>query len=213
MSEKSEWPSASHLADLREQGIVPYSSFSTACIGTAALVISLYILEGRILSVIAKFRQQCAGDDFSLLQLFNRLESDLVVLLLVPVLTVLVVRWLWGLLQTRFLFSASKLAFRFQFGLPAGDRLWRRAARYLLLLAACVLIVLLSFRYLFSDVMVLLNNDRTYWLAWPRHFLQKFLPILTGVLVCAGLVAWLWNRLAFMFEHRTTRGELYRDFE
>ena len=209
MSERTEWPSAEKLAQLREAGQASSSSISTrsasGAAALAALMLTLMRQSRSINDLIASLSTKPAG---ALLQELLRVALPLI---LIPALCAFIAGFASTLFQTRFLYAPVRLSPRFirnhSYHAPVRAMAWNALIylAILLVISACSAAIcwLVGF-----DLLNCLNQsliDGTDRLAQIWRTLLELAILLAIVL--AALAAFVAN-LLFRHRNRMSRAEL-----
>lgn len=205
MTERTERPTPARLEELREEGLVPLSSFAVRAAGTAGVLFSLYLLGEQWREFVSLPMRLGTLDRETLVVL----RETCLPLILVPALAYLCAALVAGLLQTKFLIKPSAVSF--QLGRLGGRRgggvIGRIVGGLLLELFALSLAVLVAW-FALSDIAQLLNNDQVWLMEWPARLGARVTLPLMAILILAATGGWLLSRMTFFREHRMTREEV-----
>jgi flagellar biosynthesis protein FlhB len=207
MSGKTEFPSAARLQELREQGLVPYSSLATSCWAMAALLIFLRASDSTLTELPTRTRALVDAElsmaDFLL---------PYAELALAAALLLLIVQYALGLLQVKFLFRFEELMPKLSrvplfSGKSAVSLFWRALLAPLALLAfAFVAVVLVAVSA--GWIVGLLVVQRDQLLAYVGQGWGQLVPAAAAILAIFGVLAWMLERIGFLYQHRMSRQEL-----
>ncbi len=217
--ERTEPPSSSRLQELREQGIVPYSSFASRTAGSLAVLISLMILAPQFAALFKTLLEVIqAGDPHPLLSTKDQKPAQLMhaalVILAVPASAALLGAFAAGLFQTRFLFRMARVS-------PVLDRInpfrvsikgffvriaFLGTSAFLSFLFSVVLV-----RLVIREVFGLVHRDAGLIPSWLAPFFEGLLPIFVVVLSFSGFAALLISRRRFAEAHKMTRAEIAQE--
>lgn len=221
--EKTEAPSESKLAELRLEGIVPFSPLSTGCVASLVFLVVLYAQGGKIPGLFAVYRKILQDDaplfpvSLRMVAIFSDMLSDVLMLIATPAAAAVAATLLWGMIQTKFLFRFRAIAFDVSrinpFRLASLSSLSRTFFKALaitvLALGIGVAVALLGM----GDVLRLLNHHAKYSGEWAPRFATAFMTMCGLLLTLLALAAWFTHRLLFMYRHRMTREELKQSHE
>lgn len=216
--ERTEWPDAEKLAELRSSGQVAVSSFSLVCLGSAAWLLALYVqrhelpvLQGLWLKLYARpdLLTQAAAEE-TLAQVF----SILVRLFAAPAAVVAIAVLGGGLFQSACLIRPAALGLDLNKISPFAQPAWSGALRRLgLALLVMLLAVGASAGLVYlsaAGILGLLNLKREVVALWlPRQY-SAIMPFALISLGLAAFFGWLIRRFTFMLEHRITKAEAER---
>ncbi|NMC61690.1 MAG: EscU/YscU/HrcU family type III secretion system export apparatus switch protein [SAR324 cluster bacterium] len=218
--DRTEPPTSSHIEELREQGIVPYSSFAARCASALIVIFSVLALKDHFKVLLGSFQSIASVRDLNMIigeGVQNGLSHELLVLLLVPAIAAITGALLAGLFQTRFVFRLSQIS-------PNMSRLNPFAIRGILnILKECgfrFLLVFLSgvfatflFRIMVTDILMLINKDPGEVIYSMWKLFEATLPIFILVIAFSGFLSWLLARNSFFQAHRMTREEVLKENE
>ncbi|MBX7137407.1 MAG: EscU/YscU/HrcU family type III secretion system export apparatus switch protein [Oligoflexia bacterium] len=214
MSERTEWPTAAKLGELRERGLVPVSRLALWSGALIGCVIAVFVLGStwnfpqRWLEIGAATQ----ADSPNLMAELAAHQGEIVKLLCLPALGAALLVILAGVVQTRFLFRPATLA-------PQGERLWNPAAasfarpiaRPLSAVLWLVLGIFCGF-LLFSSqsalLLGLLNQSVAPGIARLTDMLKSYALIAAAAALAGAILGWIAARLIFMLRHRMTRREV-----
>lgn len=238
--DRSELPTAMRLAELRQQGIIPYSSFSTWCVMAVVVVIVFGYGVPRLLETTESFLQQDpvllgslavdsapsvtssggAAEDSSLEGSSSASLSvqlgEFLKILVAPVILATLFALLWGVVQTQGLFRWSAIK-------PAWSTNRRKREHRYRFIESCVLAIILT--TLVVGGAVVLTIPIAQWLSvrlMPigvnRNALEtilidgRLIAIITvASLIIAAVIAALLARFRFKLVHKMTREEVRRE--
>lgn len=213
--ERTEWPDAEKLAELRLKGQVAVSAFSLICLGAAAWLLTLYVQRQELLTLRDLWFKLYAAPELILEpaseEAISQALSILSRLIAVPAAVVLVAVLGGGLFQSACLIRPAALGLDLNkispFNLPGWSGSLRRLGSGLLIIilasAAAAWLVYLTG----AQILGLLNLKRELAVAWlPEHY-SAALPFALISLGLAAFFGWLIKRFTFMLEHRITRAE------
>ncbi len=213
MTERTEWPTAGKIRELRDRGIVHYSPGATACVVAAGLCFFARAASDDVGGAVERYRAALALDEVTrgwwvMLETFGSLAlGGMVVVALVACGAIA--------LQTRAFLSLGLLGLRL-------ERLWDLSAltpgaflrRVLGALGVVVLgavVAALVFSLFSRDMAALLNDGVSSLEQKPRAWLDTSLPVLGGLLVLIAVPVWGVSRVRFLLRYRMTRAEVLRE--
>jgi len=215
MSDRTEQPTERKLEELREQGLVPYSHFSTALVSAALVFLSLFFLKDRWGRFTSDFRLALNSDWWGDMNWLDLLIEHCQVLLLVPTMCALAGILVCGLMQTRLLINFSKLAPTFSRLLASG---WPDLSVLGLRLSYALtgLVVFLTIGFVCSAlslrfVLNILNHGRDYLVSWPLDIYTVVLPFLLATLFLCAFAVRVHALHRFMHRHRMSREDILRE--
>ncbi len=183
--DKSELPSATYLAKLREEGIFPTSTLLVRSVSAIFVISSVLVLLSAVYGFDALFKIE------SLEEVNNRLVKFVFTLGIIPLVAALVAAFLIGFFQTRFKLQA----------VVKPKRKNERAAFLSLIVSGIAAGAVVTF---FSIRMLLLLFIEPLPLL-PKIALQALerpLFVALGILVFVTFAAFLVSRLSFLLAHR-----------
>lgn len=211
--ERSEFPTAQRLLELRLEGETPYSPWATACVKLAAVGgILLWFAwpgSGEVLRAVALISEWRGGllPWGALKELGQELGREL----LMVAASAALVGLLFGMLQRRFLVQPGKLVVQPERLNPFyGVRVMGLGGRVLagvLLLGFVVGIEILAVRLVWGGLFHSLSAERVSLVGlWSGVSSTLFAPL---VVLCGGAaaLAWGFSWCSFMLKHRMTRKE------
>ena len=211
--EKTEWPTAARLAELREAGRFPYSKIATGFIALSAVVISSFLLSPTWKTILGKYKKLFASGlrNEGITEWLLFLDSVLVILHTLA-WSVMILLIMYVLLFSRFLFRLSFLHFDLSRLNPFREReAYGFAVRFLISFICWVIAVAFGASIFFlaaKEILGLLNNNYIYVMAWPDKIFGMSVAITSLVaLVLAAVTSFLSWRL-FMGRHKMTLREL-----
>lgn len=213
MSDNTEFPTSDRIQELREQGIVSYSSRSGACLLIAALSVALLAgpsVSGQFL-LLLKLDPMTVGWESSL----QTLRHVVLIWLVVPLVMSMAVLVVWGLFQTRFLINPGLMSLDFSRLLTgkflAPERIFRRAGITLagLLTAAGLSFILLKTAGI--QIFRTLHTAGGPSIAPVLGELREFLPVVILIGCFSALVLLLAEKLRFSLAHRMSRKEVLEE--
>ena len=218
--ERTETPTTARLQELREQGIVPLSVFSSRSAATLLVLLSFLMLRTRfsvVVQALHDFVRGGAPEPWFQGENQHAVVAGVLSILIVPASAAFIGAILCGLFQTRFLVLLSRVS-------PALERINPFAAsRFLGIIhgiifgAATVLLLfffsLVLLRLIIVDILALLHQEAQNLLSASGRFFEAVLPLLILVLAFAGFFSWLTVRNRFFAAHRMTREEVLRENE
>jgi len=213
VSDRTEFPTESRLAELRSRGEVPWSRLSTLAVRSVVLLLILGGGGSSLGALIAELSAAGAADDPAAVVRLALREGGMLVL--IPTAALLVTSLVWLLFQTRFLFLPARLS-------PSLSRLapFRSAALRVSLhrrISAALLLVLalgaaLAAAWLaIPPAATLLNTDRVAFAGAAGSVLGTALPVLLGVGMFLALFGFFLARFLFRWRHRMSRAEVLRE--
>jgi flagellar biosynthesis protein FlhB len=200
------------LEELRAEGLVPYSEFTTACAGAIGVLfgVSIVINEMRGLRAVLSAVDVAQGH-VAIDSLVAQMMPHLLRALVIPVLLLIVFTLLAGLLQTKFLFRPKNLALRLN-RLSPGAHLSLAAyiTRVLtappLALLLCVLGILPAL-IVSRDVLAPLSATPAYVPLWGSKLWISFISIICIALTALGILSWVGCRFVFLQRYSQRRPE------
>ena len=213
--ERTDWPSNARLLKLRESGIVPWSSFASACLGAIALLLSAYFLADTTGALSASWSsawsaeshasgvtalREAAGNRLRLLAVF-----------VAPAGAVLAACLLCGMLQTRFLFRPAQLVPDLSrlnpFAAPGRTGPWGRLGGFFAQTALGLAAGLVAVYVLATGIIGLLNHNQMFYLKYCARQSKALLPVIILILFVLCLLGVLAAQFAFRYAHRMSREE------
>ncbi len=217
--ERSEYPTEEKLNALKLQGVVPLSILSVRILGFLILILVLHLTVPGIFYDVSKIiRDYLSGVNDTLYttsHLAKEISVLLVKLVVLPLTVVAICSLIWGLSQTKFLFSLSLINIDFRnlwfskesessFGLKFIKSVF--AISILIICAFAVSIAIPLF--LSRDVLTLFNLDQPHLLTAMINLVNSLLPIFIIVGFFFIIISWLIARYRFMLKHGMTRREI-----
>ena len=199
-------PNEAKLAELREQGIVPYSRLATTCGGAlfAAATLPTVSIELRSAWKLYLSLISSAIDKSPLFAIPPELAQLLLKIVFLPAISALVGASLVGVLQTKFLIRLGNIGFDLGKLAKTGDpggvliRLLASVPTVVCLFLVSLAIALLLLR----DILSILLNDAKYLAVWSDKLSISLVTLLCLTLGILGILSWLFSRYAFMMKHR-----------
>ncbi|NDC37152.1 MAG: hypothetical protein EBZ48_03765, partial [Proteobacteria bacterium] len=209
------WPTESHLARLRAQGLMPYSALAAQCAATLAAGVFCYHAIGAVPEAAAQFERlftAAAPGAVPELQIGAVVRG----LLVLPAISVAAVVLILGLAQTRFYLGAQALRFDLQRIAP---RLGQLQPAVLVVRGVVALIctaVLLAAGLGIAGVglrglLPLLSWDSERVPFWLGQVASKLAWTGVVVLLVLGGLSAVLGRLRFKLKNRMTRSELEQE--
>jgi len=206
-----EWPSDDKVSKLRDEGRVPLSPFASQVVVLGVLLLLLPVIGNLLVSSVEAYLLQISNDQdpFSAVQYLG-LELIFIISITLLVFCFLIV--LLTLLQTRFLFRTSRIAFS-----PAKIFVKRRdlSALMILLRIGGVLIavgfMLLSFYLFVPEILRGLYLQDTEILEWAYELYQDALLYVIILLIMIGAMSYGLSKFLFLWTHRMTREEVLEE--
>ena len=211
--DKTEWPTEKRIAQLRESGELPYSTFGSRCMTASVVLLLLGIfaaewgsdLQSILLSSLSTSDPRPVTYAFVLLS-----KLGTILLILGGAIAVGIV--FLGLLQNRFFFRLSQLSPQFErlnpFRAIPTQRIMTQLVLSLLLLICAVGIGGISARFGFSFVLGLLNRGQAEWPTLLSDCAGWFFVGTAFLLVVIAAVGIGVRRYLFLRAHRMTRLEV-----
>ena len=198
--QKTEWPTEGKLQELREKGIIPYSTIATRGAVLVFVVLTLYG-EREVFSHLSK-TLDISSD-------IGRQEyiDAFVKLIVGPAISAIFVTAIVGLCQTGFYFRFPGFALGRLFTSSSEMKI---STGILSLLVGVVLVVSVSF-VISHEAFNILNNGSDYLRNWTVGMLSGFVPYAILVISLVAFLSWLIARFRFMFSYRMTREEVRRE--
>lgn len=207
---RTEWPTAAYLSELRKQGVFAYSEFITRAAMLAAFLVSVFLMSGTWSELIAACRdwyksESLNGDQLAYIASLTQRA------LLVSTFLTLFAGVLAVLFQSRFFFSFIRLVFDVSAANPLrsvslGVFFGTLGRAFLaVFLGACMGVIMLWFGV--RDVLSIFVHGRDKFLSWLNVFFESTLPLILVCLLALGFVAFILTKISFMNSHRMTREE------
>jgi|GEM_PF-2137850 len=229
MSERTEWPTAERIADLRAQGVVAYSKVSTAAVGAVIVMVVGWSEAAQIMLVLQDVVALLSGttgaslmtEQFLILRTaLRRVAESATVIVCSAALATIV----WRFLQTRGLlyFGALSPSLTRLSHLPSPGAVISR------ILASFILIVIFSSLWIvfvprivravltpLASVPVTAtmdSNSRFEWIIqWCLQNAGQFGMKVCIVMVLVALATFLGAKFTFLLRHRMTRAAVLHD--
>lgn len=209
-SERTEWPSAQTLADLREQGKVAVSQNANYCAGTLGLIAGCLIIYSDLIKALNDLSLVFNSADQAYLKIISLCQNNSH-LIIIPIVGFFCGYWLLGLVQTKFFFKMGLLGFSLA-------KLWRFSLRskgtsffltvfYLFLFILLMAAVALFIWSIVPAILAIFNSSNVHINQMVLGIAQKL--VLTAVL---GLVVFLilsviFQQFLFRLQHRVSKQE------
>lgn len=210
MEDRTEWPTPERIAELREQGIVSYSSRSSACI--AAAVLAVAALAAPSICDLVRDLLLTPVDPFPFSRLLEKVRVQLLTWIIAPACAVTAVVAIWGLLQTRFLFRLGLVSIDFSRLLPAVSRALPTFIERLAGLIMATLVSIVSAYVLLKIVGIqlfkILHDIRREALREAISTPFRLLPVVILISILAALIFFLYEKMRFAMRNRMSRKEV-----
>lgn len=212
--DKTEWPTEYRLHTLRQEGVVPVSSFALRAAATFGAVFGLYMVFEKFLALGAKFEAIFEADTFGLLAVGSSFIQDSILILAAPVLGAFFATLITGFAQSRLLFLPGKISPSLSnlniFQMPGISKILAEVGQLLgLILAAFLFGGVLLWMSGYS-LLSLLNYDREYFISRLGEAQSLLIPIAAFLLLLA-LVAIFAERFLYRLRHRMSREEVQQE--
>lgn len=211
--DRSEFPNAERLQELREIGLFPYSLFTTRALGAASGIVCLSALRSEIGLLVEQIKLllTLAGtvtEPAEIARVVIAVMRAAFPVATLPTLCVITVMLLTGLLQTRFYLRFGPVDQRIVRALTAHRSTWQRPlfrlARATVVLLSGGAVTLLLLRSFVPKTLALISSDPSTAVRWGAEFMQTAAIPLSVALCVAAVASWLTARFSFMLEHRMT---------
>lgn len=214
--DRTEWPTAERLESLRAQGIVPVSRYAVRAGGLLVVLGTTYAIRDR---VVRLFERAFTGTSSTTLAEASatgaQIISDLLFVMLVPIIALTIISVVLVLLQTKFLFVFSRISFDLsRLNRLRPPDLGAMISRVLLNLSfiAIFFVLFAGAGYLtLRLILPLVGQDLGYFARWPGTVAGSAVPLIVGALMITGFTAWIRSRFSFMLKHRMSREEVLRE--
>jgi len=218
--DRTEAPTSSRLEELREQGIVPYSSFAVRCASALIVIISVLTLKGHFKALLSSFQSMAATKDLNMLigeGVQNGFYHELIVILIVPAMASIIGALLAGLFQTHFVIRFSQLSPDMTRLNPFAVRgilgIFKECGSKFLLVFLSMIFSMFLFRVVVTDILMLINKDLDDLIDSVWKLFEAVIPIFIPVIAFSGFLSWLLARNSFSQAHRMTREEVLKENE
>lgn len=210
MTERTEWPTADHISELRSQGQVSYSQRSAACVLLLALAITALSAPALLEEFKSFFDPALSAGGFAAVS--ARLRHVALVWIVVPLAISVTVVIVWGFLQTRFLFRLGLVSIDFSRLMPKGVGGVSSIVYRLSAVIASVLFASLgaffALKVVGAQIFKILHEFSSASVQEALSTLPQLLPIVILVGAVGAVVFLLYGKLRFSMRHRMTRAQV-----
>lgn len=199
---KTEAPTEAKLDSLREQGIVPISSFASHCAGLASAIVVIAMA----LKELSPAVPISCSDLFDCQQLFTYLSRLLRGTLLFPLAAYVLIYFSVSIIQSRGYFRVIFTRSRF------GERWNALHLKAIVGFFLCGIVVVGAGSYMYPKLCSeIFAMPSSYLMTKLSQQLLSRLFIFAGITGVLSCCAWIFGHLLFMREHRMTREEIQRE--